>query len=103
MPNFMDNQFENPIVKIDIATGRGFCKIFEVWDRDASYRSPWTKAQENMTVEDVPAKAEEVVSTTTVATPIESEKSPGGAKKKQKRGIRAERNLRGLFGARRVG
>lgn len=103
MPNLMESQFENPIAKIDIATGRGFCKIFEVWDRDASYRSPWVNYRENMAEEAGSAEATAVVATLVIDTPVEGEKPPSGAKKKQKRGGRASRDLSGLFGVRRIG
>lgn len=31
---YVDEQFANPVARIDIATGQGFCRIREVWSRE---------------------------------------------------------------------
>jgi len=43
LPDIRDLQFKNPLAKVNVETGEGFCRIFEFWQNEGNFLGAWAR------------------------------------------------------------
>lgn len=43
MPDIRDLQFKNPLAKVNVETGEGFCRIIEFWQDERNFLGVWAR------------------------------------------------------------